>query len=677
MSHMNVTAFHGINTDSLGHYLVGLGLLRAVSSKWRDARGCWHDGFFHLAGAFTDIDVGNFISQEWQPTPYEKKWWRAAQKADTKAKTSTQLWAARSVWPLAHVRLADCTIIAASRNQFNPLFGTGGNVGKRNLEAAWSKANELRRQLESPHWLEATLFGHETIANPPFKNGGTWFAYNNKTFNSGLNWYRDGALSPWSFLLSMEGALLVRGGSGRRLGSRAKPYAVFPFVSQPLQAAGAEDVGQKAPGEFWAPLWEQPATLGEVCGLFQRGLARVGERAAAAPHEFAVAALAAGADAGLTHFIRFELRQTTSSQVYEALPRQTIAVAKPLNGPSDTSPSILLEEFLGQRWFDKLPYEPAARGSKKKFSGLRGPLERLILAVAREPESPEPWRELMLRLAGTQTRIDRNLELRKSCRPLPWLSPRWLSRAFFATPPLEVRVAIALASLGAGTEYPAVCNAFGVTAASSRRFFFTEARPARVVWHDGQPLVAILDLVQRRLIDSKVGDLSLLDARVRLSASDVTAFLMGSDSVTIEGVQRWLPAMTLLDWSRKWHQWQPGRRPACEEPLLLLWSFFKPFFTTDRIKLSGRNFFKEGEARASFASQLFSLLRHGSADEGITLALAGYRAQGLRPIRPAVPLRLDHGRLAAALALSISAPNLANLVKRWLDLPNSKSGEGR
>jgi len=672
---LNVSAFHGINTDCLGHYLIGLGLLRAVSGKWPEARGCWHDGRFYLVGPLLETDVTDFIAQTWQPTPYEK-WWTPAQKADTKAKASTQLWAARSMRPLAQVRVADCTIVAMNRNQFSPLFGTGGNVGKRNLETAWREAKELRTQPDSRQWLEATLFGRETTDNPPFTKAGTWFVYNNKTFNSGLGWYQEGALSPWSFLLAMEGALFMRGGSGRRLGARARPYGVFPFVSQPLQPAAAEEVGQKAAGEFWAPLWEQPATLGELSALFHRGLARVGGRAAAAPHEFAVAALAAGADAGVTHFIRFELRQTTSSQVYEALPRQTFAITKALNVLDKASPSVLLSEFLGRRWFDSLPYEPARRDSNRTFSGLRGPLERLILAVAREPENPDPWRDLLMRLADTQARVDRNLKLRKSCRALPWLSPLWLSRIFSGAPPFEVRVAIAFASLGAGSDRPAICNVFGVTATKSGRIFFPEVRPPQAVWHGGGG-EAILDLVQRRLTDTEVGELSSLDARVRLTASDVTVFLC-ANAAMLEGVRCWLPAMALLDWSHTPHPWPRESDVGSADPSLLLWSFFKPFFTTDDIILGDRKFFRDGGSpKPSFARQLFHLLRRGTMNEAITLAIAGYQAQGFRAVQPAVPTEFDHGRLAAAMALPISTGELARLVNRWLEPRNKNMGGKR
>jgi CRISPR-associated protein Csx17 len=625
---------------------------------------------FYVAGSSTEGRITEFLAKEWQPTPYEK-WWAADQKADTKAKASTRIWQARSTRPALQVRVADSTIIPVGRNQFNPLFGTGGNVGKRNMETAWREAADMHDNPNSRSWLEASLFGKQTTEMPPFTNGGTWFVYNNKTFNSGLDWYREGSLSPWSFLLAMEGALFVRGGSGRRLGAVSRPYAVFPFISQPLSPSANEDVGQKTAGEFWAPLWEQPATLGEVRALFLRGLARLGGRAATAPHEFAVAALAAGADAGVTHFVRFELRQTTSSQVYEALPRQTLAVRACTAGCA-TQPSALLEGFLGRRWFDKLPPEPARRDSKVRFSGLRGPLERLIIAVAREPENPEPWRELWLSLAATQARVDRNLNLRKRCRALPWLSWRWLGHAFPGTPPPGVRVAAALAALGSGTAYPAQCNVFGIEAPRSGPVFHQPGRPASAVWHGGEAQAVLLDFVQRRLTDSdKERKLAPLNSRLRLAQSDIAQFLTG-DPAFMETVHGWLPALTLVDWTKAPRCLGEGPVLRGADPELLLWALFKPFFspqeTRNELSICGRRFFSEpAEAKPSFSRQLFFCLRRGAWTEALELAGVGYRAQGFPIVTPVVPSGLDAARVAAALALPVSADDLARLVIRWLE----------
>ena len=241
-----------------------------------------------------------------------------AQKTDTKTKSSINLWKARNNRAMDEVRLVDAHVVGLGRNCFNPVLGTGGNIGKHNLAKAWNDSLKLlkrpeRRAGSVPRSVRAD------IAMPDLSSGGTWFVFANKTFNSGQSWYRKGQLSPWSFLLSVEGAFLLLGGVNRRLGSRSRPYAVFPFVSEPSQPATEGEVGL-ARAEFWAPLWKNPATLGEVRTLLQRGLARLGGRAAHAPHEFAIAALAAGADAGVAEFARYELRQTTSSQVLRGDP---------------------------------------------------------------------------------------------------------------------------------------------------------------------------------------------------------------------------------------------------------------------------------------------------------------------------------------------------------------------
>jgi CRISPR-associated protein Csx17 len=667
---LRIIPFLGIHTDSLGHYLMGLGLLRAVSAHWPTTLAVWREGVFHLVAGFTQEVAIDFLLREWKPTPYER-WWAAGQKVDTKAKTGRHVAELRSSAAIPAQRAADATLVGVGRNQFNPLFGTGGNVGKRDLASAWKEAHLLRSDEASIAWLRSSLFGEESTEVPPFRNAGTWFVQDNKTFNSGLEWYREGSLSPWSFLLAMEGALLIRGGSGRRLGARARPYAVFPFVSQALSPAGNEEVGQKLKGEFWAPMWEQPMLLAEVRALFQRGLARLGGRAATAPHEFAAAALAAGADAGVTQFARFELRQTTSAQVYEALPRGVFPVGgRPL--ACQIQPAELLMEFLGQRWFDALPYEPASRESKLKFRGLRGPLERLILSVGHEPENPDAWRALLLRLAQTQASIDRNLELRKACRALPPLSVDWLARLFPDGLPPALRIAVGLAALGGQNETPTAVNIFGIEGQRGRRQFVRVGRPRRVVWHEGEPLAALLDLVQRRLTDARTGKLEAFGSRQTIAMSDVANWLTDAAKLS-EETGRWLPALGLLDWSR--HASVMPHAPAAHPPgpELLLWAFFKPFFSPAGAALRGRGFFRPGrEAKPAFARELFNLLRHGAVAEAISLAAAGYHAESLSPALPAAPDSFDARAMAVALALPVTPLSLGRLVERWLE-PSKKN----
>ena len=123
-------------------------------------------------------------------------------------------------------------------------------------------------------------------------------------------------------------------------------------------------------------------------------MARLGGRAAKAPNEFAVAALAAGVDAGVTEFARYELRQTTSSQVFEAIPREHIKseteATGSTQGNSRAVASKLLLTLLESGWLDRLPYEPRDSKQKGKFAGLRGPVEAAIVGRTRSSPGMRP-----------------------------------------------------------------------------------------------------------------------------------------------------------------------------------------------------------------------------------------------------------------------------------------------
>jgi CRISPR-associated protein Csx17 len=659
---LKIHAFPGINTDSLGHYLMSLGLLKAVASRWNSTRGFWRENVFYLAGDFTEAELLNHLLSDWQPQPYVK-WWVEAQKSD---KTGHAIQIERGLRSVAEVRVADTALIVTSRIVFNPIFGTNRKNQKRDLARAWKEARTLTEQPTSPDWLNATLLGVAEVNVPDFTKAGTWFIYNNKAFNSGLDWSREGSLSPWSFLLAMEGALLLTGGAGRRLSARASAYALFPFLSQPLQPEAHAEL-EHGEAEFWAPTWSAPATLREVKLLFVRGLARIGGRAASAPHEFAIAALGAGTDAGVTSFSRFEIRQTTSAKVYEALPRGEFHL--PTEGGRGRSQhhSTAIMEVLGPRWFDRLPSEPHSKRSKKKFTGLRGPIERLLLGVAQTPENPEAWQALILRLAESQSWTDRNLSLRKVCRAVPRLGIDWFRHAFpdFGSP--EIRIAAAFSSLGAGSDYTAACNIYGIEIRGKTLDFVRPGRPQRAVWHNGDPVSSFLGLTERRLTDSAKGKLPALYSPLRLTASEIDFFLSG-ETCDLAEVQKWVPPLSLIGWSEKdrWRNEPSGFESL--DPTTLLWAFFKPFFHPLELPIGTRSFFiGDAGPKPAFARQLFALLRSGSVAEAIAFTQAGWQAQGHRVIIPPVPKAIDATRLAAGLALPISSARLARLAGRWLE----------
>jgi CRISPR-associated protein Csx17 len=645
----------GIRVDCLGSYLAGLGLLAAMSRCWPNVRGCWRRGHFVLVGESIDSEtMERFLLDQWRPSPYET-WWSKAQKADTKAKSDRGVHRERASEPnLDRVRLLDCHLVGSGRNQFNTVFGTGGNIGKRSLGKVYQDAVALLRgsgQRAVHGWLRTALFGETKETLPDLGSAGTWFVYANKTFNSGQEWYREGQISPWAFLLALEGARLLRGGAGRRLGSRARPYAVFPFLCDAPSPATEGEV-KLTRAEFWAPVWESPANRVELEALLERGLARVGDRAARAPHEFALAARSAGVDSGVGTFARFSLRQTTSSQVFEAIPGETVRVVD--GAPRE---SRLLLPLLD--WMRFLP-EPASSTQRARFRGLRGPVERALIRVAEEPEDPDRWRSLLLLLASVQDRLDHNRESRERSRPVPRLDRGWFD-ASWPTPTPEILTARAIASIGAGSETPLFVNVVGADQDKWGNRSFSKSRPNRAVYHAGDPARVLADIIERRLADAELLDPLPLGGAAACTPRMIEAFLC--ETIDLESVVRWLPAMVLIDW--RGFEDAPERFGAASS-LYLLQALFRPLFHPGKIVLNGQPLFRE-PPKATTARRLLHLIRSGDWAQAIDAARARYLAEGRRTVTPPREIEADGERMAAALLIPMRSADVACGFERWLE----------
>jgi CRISPR-associated protein Csx17 len=688
--------FDGISTDSLGHYLAGLGLFAATARRWPTIRACWHRGrFMLLSDHITAVDeIKQYLLAEWTPTPYDR-WWYKAQLT----KVPGNIWKVRNERSAADIRSLDAHIVPMLRNCFNPVFGTGGNVAKRNFAEVWKNAVKLLNKPEKGGWLDATLAGRADCCTPDLRGGGTWFVFANKTFNSGQGWHREGQLSPWSFLLSMEGACLLIGGVNRRLGSRSRPYAVFPFVSDPSQPETDGEIGL-ARAEFWAPLWKNPATLGEVEMLLHRGLARLGGRAAQAPHEFAAAALATGVDAGVTEFARYELRQTTSSQVFEAIPREHIEAAPeqengtgPQNGGRAVASKLLLA-LIGSGWLDRLPYEPCDSKQKGKFVGLRGPIEAAIVRIGERPNDATRWQALLLKLANAQARIDRNKTHRERCAALRPLDPGWFDLAWPKSDGIsaEIKIARAIASIGwpcnAKTgDLPLLANVFGVEVTVRGRCVnvrLPKARTAQAVWGNGTPLQLLLDVAHRRLIDADEPDSRPLAATYCCSADAIYRLLRNDDSMDLEEVIRWVPALSLIDWSRRprpgtVHE-QPARSSVELDGTMLLQGLVRPLFHCRKLTVWNDDtraheplFPQKFKPSAGLLRRVFNLLRFNSLDEAIQVLRDRYLAAGRGIVMPSAGFEANGELVAASLLIPISDQAVVNGFRRWLQPSKRRS----
>lgn len=319
---LTVLPLPGLHLDSLGLCLSALGLLSLCSRHWPSVRGGWRGGVFYLAGGpVTEDELIQFVAgigERGKWSPYHKGWDKH-QKADTKAKSgaNTALWRAREADEDTLSRLQS-HISPAARLSFNPLFGTGGNAGKRDFATGWVKATGAiqkppkgwkRETLNAD--LAAFLRGGPGLCLADF-NAGCWFGAANKAFNSGIaRPFREGQISPWAMALACEAFGLFQGSASRRLGSARRATGAFPFVTSGASPAAVGEAGKNL-GELWLPVWEQPMSLPEVTALYQRGRAEVNGRGATTSPAFAAAILQRGVDAGIREFRRFLLLRTTS-----------------------------------------------------------------------------------------------------------------------------------------------------------------------------------------------------------------------------------------------------------------------------------------------------------------------------------------------------------------------------
>jgi CRISPR-associated protein Csx17 len=633
----------GIGRDNLGGYLAGLGLLAVAAEKWPNVRGCWRDGSFVLLAPDLDETRIENLLFSWEPRVY-KRWWTAYQKADTKAKSDRSVWLGRNSATEDEVRLLDSHIVGAGRNYFNPVLGTGGNIGKRDLARVYDESrNQVNKakNTEARDWLRMTLFGELTAA-PEIRGAGTWFVFANKTFNSGQDWYSEGQISPWSFLLAMEGARLLAGGASRRFSS-ARRYAVFPFVSTSAAAESRQDVkGGKA--EFWAPLWNEPATIQSVRALFARGQARIQYRAAAGAFEFALAARAAGLDAGVTEFVRFDLRQTTSAQTYEAVPRERIVV----DGTSD--PGIeAIAKLAG--WVNRLPRDMP---NDDRFYGIRGPIERSLIQLAANPEVAGYWRSLLLALADAQEQIDRNRVLREQCLAIPLLDEVVFKKAWSEeTATAEIEIARAIASIGPCNSEDKdkqqdllQRNIFGVDKPGRP---FPKQRPVRAVWSGGAPLRSVAEVLERRLIDAPRID-SMLPLCAEILCPDACVHHFVDGAVDDSEIGRWIRALSLIEWKRSGSV-IGGERSAARSGAANVHALFRPLFHPKDL------FASPGAAdrlRVNAARQVLKLIRQNSWEQAVAIARRQYLMRGIAIVEPAA-VECDGERIAAALLIPMRA----------------------
>lgn len=677
----------GLMLDSLGHYLAALGLLRVATDEWALVRGAWRDERFALVAGPSGLDdLVNRLCARRQAWPQYAIPWREIQKQDTKDKTTTRLTRWRAEGDEELIESFDAHIVIGSRRFFNPLTGKGGNIGKRKLDEGWKSAfenlfGESRNATPRPGRhprnakptevlppkpqgeLSAFLLG-EAVRVLGDWNAGGWFADAVEAYNSGQRPSAKGQVSPWAMLLACAGLPLFAGSASRRLGARTQARAAFPFVTEGAAPTAEREAG-RIEAEVWAPVWERPMTLAELRMLLLRGRAEVGGRGAATPAAFAAAAVRRGVDAGIREFRRFTLIHTTSTQTFEPRLATVVRVPRTQSGAlGDT-----LEAIADLR--DRLPRDEK-RGKRWIFRGLRGPLDASLIDVASDPDDPERLRAMLDAVADALTRVDRNRSYRKAHTSFRLLPPAALTPLFGREPPgVEVRIAIALASLRASPQVPPfVAHAWGVVIDTRGRAVFPETVPAQRVCIHGDLERDLAAVVRRRLVDANPEDVAPFAGSVRARASDLAQFLAGSVDDGLLG--RWIRRAALFDWTSPpasmrlvLHSAQ-SELPASDGPFAL-YALIKPLFEPRNVTGPDERPLIEPRARRVAAlARIAALLEAGSVDRAVDEAFVRYRMSGRAPAGIHAPLHADRPlRLLAALAIPTS-PQLGRIAVRWL-----------
>ncbi|WP_249399240.1 type I-G CRISPR-associated protein Cas8g1/Csx17 [Chloracidobacterium thermophilum] len=723
-------ALPGLSPDSLGNYLASLGLLRVLSRNWTRTRIAWLNGVLRVVGGPPTLDellnelVRIADSRDW--TRYnkkdeKKKEWSDAQKEGREAKSGTPLalWQAKA--PESQLQLFAAHAVPHARVSFNPLLGSGGNAGRRDFAAGWKKAvealaNATREKKKDA--LRSWLLGQPVTWMVEGLAAGSWFSGATKLYNSGQSPAREGQITPWAMVLACEGLAFFAGGASRRLGARsARAVGAFPFITRPI-AASAENEAERLLGEVWTPLWSRPMSLAEVGMLFSRGRAELRGRGALTPASFATAIRKRGVDAGVSEFLRFTLRRTTSSNTFEPRLEARFLLGADARGDGKAVATALdcTTALIEQRGFPKdgkqgrggAPtlevLEIEQRGfprDGKRFVGLRGPIEYALLGVASEPNRSEAGIALLDAVVRALDRIDRNRSFREAkvrWEPLPL---EWLPSLFANEQPgVEARLALSLVSAFPPT-LPFAAFRFGVQwtreqngkyeydwTTEPEQFEHSKVAPAHWVWGPGELARVLGSVLSRRLLEEAARDgtnTKRPQGRAPLPAttSQIRQWLTGEIDELLFAT--WLSRLALFNWRSipeevRTRIPKEGNKPRADGELALL-GLFQPLIDWRSLivrDLAPNDLLsKETGARTTEAARaLVMLIRAGNIDAAVRLAGSRYAVAGAHLASFNVPFAThDPDRLAAALLFPLSTYDRTTLFTRWLRPRRQPKGE--
>lgn len=725
----------GCSPDSVGTYLGAIGVLRLVGEQADpEALGWWEEDCFVLASRLSEEDLSAFFTERYAPTPIiapwnkdsgfyrrvgpldplvrsadprlaayqgviagartvldEFGWHDAPGKDEEKAHFVTAL---RSRLPEPFVRWMDAVGALASEDpSWAPLFVAGGADGRTEFTSIFARcitevfgvdgrARRGTRPTASSDMLRAALFGDQIAGASIEATGGLLHPSSVDAPNAAPGFMGTKRLNPWSYVLSVEGALLLAGAVSRRFGASVPPRAVFPFTVESAGGGHAGAGNEASRGELWLPIWRRPVGSAELSHLFREARAVWRGRPVGTATDMARAVVSLGVDRGLSAFVRFGI------QARHGRGHLAVALGRlPVRVRPDVELLGELDGFLASlRRMTRTGSQPtggeaprdAVRQGRRRQPGKRQPtgLEALRHAVRRLETAMLEYaafggRARLLEVLLAASHAELTLARRPSLRmpgflsPLGGLSLRWVRSCDDGTTEFELAAALAsLRSSGEAEESRPLRTHLEPVTRVGRTWRWAEGLPHDVVW-TGRDVVRDLGAVLvRRLIGAdREGTDPGLEGHVHASPWSVAALLEGEIEAARLG--HLIESLALIEWD-----------DARKEPVLVrerqgLRSSFPDAYAVIKLALLGRPIRSGGdEVKVRPDLTTLGLLQAGQVWEATLRAARRLRASGLdlkgfsrlRQPSPVAPNPALGRRLLAALLLPVQEQALVNLV---------------
>lgn len=709
---MNEIVLDGCTATPLANYLKALGVLRLLSARHPETRGCWRGDCFVLMTRLDREGIERFFLREYAPTPIMAPWnggsgfydkdnkdalqcimqssdvrfadykvclavaesalnghdRTASPKDDDKANL---LVAVRSLLPDSALGWFDASVLLAGDSpQYPPLLGTGGNDGRLDFTN-----NFMQRVLDvlpsddegvaqaSLDWLQTSLFAEPAPGLTksaigqfsPGQAGGP---------NASTGFDADASINPWDFVLMIEGALLFAAAAVRR--NADDPFGVlsYPFTVRAI-GAGAGSLGEgdagSARGELWMPLWSQFATHVEVRALMSEGRVALGRKPARDALDFVRAVQHLGGYRGVRSFQRYGLLMR-SGKAYLATPLARIDV-------SESPASSWLDELDTHGWLEKFRRFANDGNTATRFKTLRKRLEDALFALSGKTPNKAEAQALLTLLGQIQSALALSSKAREAVSPIPHLSERWIIAADDDTP--AFRIAKALAGLrGVGdVGLPIRAQIFPVerrwanwrTPKSEEKYRLCDGLDGRLTESLPTLLARRLWLAERFDMDDKP-----LDSPAGATLADLVAFLRDDGMDT--RIADLLPGLALCDIP------QDIDRGGGESGVPAAFALMKLALTSERT-LRSLGALGDGQRLPVPTGMLAQLVAGNHDNRAVTSAWRRLRASSLSPrfTPDALPTLagINPKRAAAALLIPLRFGATAALMRSVLKQPET------